>query len=291
MGIVSFGVKKSFKKNEVIKDFSFAANDGKLTLLLGPNGCGKTTWIRMALGHEFPDSGEVLFDGNPIKKVREQVAVVFDEPPVYPNLTGYDNLQLLSGKHNIKTEYTRRILDRLKLNHDLMKKNAKAFSLGQRHRLAVACALIRQAKYIIMDEPTVGLDYESWEMVKKLLKVELEKGCAILITGHNYDLMEEIVDDLVIVSNGIVSFEGPFEELKKEAKIVVKIKTSATVEEMSKYGFEQLESNVYRKNYLSREEFDKQLLEMQKNRILIEHVDFQMPGLKEIYKSVIGDEK
>ena len=291
MGIVSFEVKKNFKKNEVIKNFSFAAREGKLTLLLGPNGCGKTTWIRIALGHEFADSGEVLFDDKSIKEVRDQISVVFDEPPIYPNLSGYDNLQILSGVHSIKTEYTKKILNDLKLTNDLMKKNAKAFSLGQRHRLAVACALIRQTKYIIMDEPTVGLDYESWEMVKKLLKKELEKGCVILVTGHNYDLMGEIVDDLVIVSNGIVSFEGSFEELKKETNIVVKIKTRATIEKMSKFGFEQVESGVFERSYRSREEFDSQLLEMQQNKILIEQVDFQVPGLKEMYKSIIGDEK
>jgi ABC-type multidrug transport system ATPase subunit len=291
MGIVSYEVKKSFNKKNVIDNFSFVAKEGRLTLLLGPNGCGKTTWIRIALGHEFADAGEVTFDDKPIKDVRSQMAVVFDEPPIYPNLSGYDNLQILSGVHNIKTEYVKKTLADIKLTNDLMKKKAKAFSLGQRHRLAVACALIRQAKYIIMDEPAVGLDYESWEMVKKLLKKELEKGCTILVTGHNYDMMGEIVDDLIIVANGVVTFEGSFEQLKSDTGIIVKIKAQTAAEQMNEFGFEQLKSGVYQKNYKSKEEFDKQLLEMQQSNVLIEQVDFQVPGLKEMYKSIIEDEK
>jgi ABC-type multidrug transport system ATPase subunit len=289
MGITSLELNKSFKKNTVIEDFSFSVNEGKLTFLLGPNGSGKTTWIRIALGHETADYGQVLFDGKPINKIRDQLAVVFDEPPVYPHLSGYDNLQLLSGIYNIKTDYVRNILAELKLPQELMRNNTKAFSLGQRHRLAVACALIRKAKYIIMDEPTVGLDYESWEMVKVLLKKELNRGCVILVTGHNYDLIEEIVDNLIIISNGIVIYEGSFSELKNNTNMIVKIKTKASPDIMSKYNFSLVHPGMYEKSFGNRQEFDNQLVEMQFNKIIIEQIDFQIPTLKEMYRSIIED--
>jgi ABC-type multidrug transport system ATPase subunit len=130
MGIVSYEVKKSFNKKNVIDNFSFVAKEGRLTLLLGPNGCGKTTWIRIALGHEFADAGEVTFDDKPIKDVRSQMAVVFDEPPIYPNLSGYDNLQILSGVHNIKTEYP-------PLSNQIFSFNGKDMSLISTHIFTV----------------------------------------------------------------------------------------------------------------------------------------------------------
>ncbi|HCX79002.1 MAG TPA: hypothetical protein DG577_06300 [Firmicutes bacterium] len=286
MNIESKGIKKAFKNNEVIKDFSFTIQGGRITCLLGPNGSGKTTWIRIALGLETADRGQVMFSGQPISQARNQVSIVFDEPPVYGHLSGYDNLYLLS-RVDIGTQYVNHILSALNLEKDLMRKDARAFSLGQRHRLAVACALIRQGNFIIMDEPTVGLDVVSWEIVKNLLKAEAAQGRVVLLTGHNYDLMAEVVDDILIISEGTISYHGSMNNIIKAAGINVELKTQFDRASIESYGFTQIAPSTFHKQYSNRQEFNSQLVHMQKRGIIIEHIDIKVPGLKEVYQAML----
>ncbi|SET21663.1 ABC transporter ATP-binding protein [Anaerobranca gottschalkii] len=286
MGIVSRKIKKKFKNNEVLKGLSFSVNQGNIVFLLGPNGSGKTTWIRIALGLETKDSGDITFDGKKLEEVRDKISVVFDEPPIYPHLSGYDNLKILSGKTKINDHFTFDILSALNLTEELLQKKAKGFSLGQRHRLAVACALIRQGQYIIMDEPTVGLDYHGWEAVKKLLIKEKEKGKAILVTGHNYDLIEEIVDRLVIIANGVAVFNDTFENFKKLGLTNVTIKSKED-NVLRKYNYIRVKGDTYQKKYGNKKEFEEELLLLQKEGVLIEDIEVKAENLKEIYKSFI----
>lgn len=213
MGIISYNISKKFKNNHVIKDFSFEAETGKVTVILGKNGCGKTTWINMALGLYKADEGIITFDGKTYNDVRDNTAVVFDEIPIVKNLSGYDNLQLLSGGAACKTEQMKRILDNLGLSDSIMKIKGKAFSFGQRHKLAVAAALIREPRYMFLDEPSVGLDLESWDKVTKMLKEIVKNGTTVIVTGHNYDLIEEIADNVIIIKDRIVFYSGTLNEL------------------------------------------------------------------------------
>lgn len=217
MGIVSYKAKKTFGMNEVIKDFTFEAEKGKITVILGKNGCGKTTWINMALNLYAMDDGSITFDGKKYDEVRDETAVVFDEIPIVKNLSGYDNLLILSGGVS-DAERQKEILKDLSLDDSIMRMKGKGFSFGQRHKLAVAAAVLRKPKYFFLDEPSVGLDLESWDKVSRGLRNMANNGCTIIITGHNYDLIEEIADNATIVKDGMVFFSGSMDELLKSDK-------------------------------------------------------------------------
>lgn len=212
MGINCYQIKKSFSGREVIRNFTFEAPSGQITILVGPNGCGKTTWINIALQLLQSDNGIVRYDDKEIGQVRDKVAVVYDETPIVKYLSGYDNLSILSGK-TIKDEGAKEVLRELEITDSMLKMKGKAFSFGQRHKLAVAAALIREPEYFFLDEPAVGLDLESWERVSKTLIEQARRGSSIVVTGHNYDLLEEIADNIVIVKNGTVYFSGTKEQL------------------------------------------------------------------------------
>jgi len=277
-------VNKSFGTNHIIKDFSFNIDSGKITYMLGPNGCGKTTLINLMLGLLENNSGSILYDGKPIAAVRDRIAIVFDEPPVYPNLSGYDNLILLSQrmKRDSKDDSLFKILN---LDKRLLGKKAKTLSLGQRHRLAIAAAILREPSYLILDEPAIGLDSESWDCVKGLL-IELgQQGKTVMVTGHNYDLMENFVDNIIIISNAAVIYNDTLSNLKKGFKSEVVIKTSC--DKIEEYGFEKTSVNEFSKNYINDADFESELIQMQKKGIIIENVTTKRKNLKEMYVDLI----
>ena len=212
MSINSFRIKKSFGEKEVIRDFTFEVPAGRITALIGPNGSGKTTWIRIALGLLSADDGTVRYDSDPLSRVREHIAAVFDDPPIVKYLNGYDNLDVLSGGC-AQNEQRKEILDALDLNDALLRQKGKAYSFGQRHKLAVAAALLRDPKYFFLDEPAVGLDLESWDRVSRIIRKQADRGCAVLITGHNYDLIEELADHAVLIRESVIYFAGEIRSL------------------------------------------------------------------------------
>lgn len=286
MPITISALSKSFGAKKVFDDFFLHIKDKKITYLLGPNGCGKTTLINIMLGLLKPSAGTVSFNGKPISLCRKDVAVVFDEPPVYPNNSGYDNLKLLSNVFD-KNVFEHPVLKVLNLDKELLKKKAKTLSLGQRHRLAVAAAIIRDPLYMILDEPAIGLDSDSWESVKALLLEMKEKGKLIIVTGHNYDLMEDFVDEIVVFANTKVIFEGSLAELKENYTLSVTLKTDNP--KIEAYGYIATHDGFYQKDYDSQQDFDAELLLLQNNGIRFGGIESKEKTLKEMYNELLQD--
>jgi ABC-type multidrug transport system ATPase subunit len=178
--IESINITKKFGNKEILKSVSFKAEPSQITFLAGQNGAGKTTWIRIAIGLLTSTSGKVCFNNDTVNNIRKDISVVFDEPPVYTHLTGVDNIRLLSGIEKPDLQWENSILDMLKIDKHFIKMKGKSYSLGQRHRLAVASALIRKPKYLILDEPSIGIDPVSWDLVKQCLLKMVESGTTFI---------------------------------------------------------------------------------------------------------------
>lgn len=213
--IVSDSIKYAYKKNQILKGLSFSIVGGEITYLAGLNGSGKTTWIKLASQLLKKQDGDILFNGKPFSIERDNTSIVFDTPPIYPKLSCYDNLYVLY-QVNAKSGKSMEFLRGMGFSHELLKGKSGNLSLGQRHRLGIAGALLREPKYLILDEPDLGLDPNSWDVVSNCLLDMKNRGTAIMLTGQNFPKYDVLIDKIVVLSNGITEFEGTPNDLKRK---------------------------------------------------------------------------
>jgi ABC-2 type transport system ATP-binding protein len=218
-------VSKKFGNKVVLKELSFVAKPSEITFLAGENGAGKTTWIRIALGLIRPTYGVIYFNGKVVNELRNLVSVVFDEPPVFPSLSGIENLHLISQSVHFDKTLADQLFDIFKFDKRFLKIKAKNYSLGQKHKLSIAAAILRKPMYMFLDEPSLGLDPTSWKMVSACLKEQAKRGSSIIVTGQDYRLMEKFVDKVIILKSGISIFQGSVSELNGifESKICINL--------------------------------------------------------------------
>ncbi|MFS0783872.1 ATP-binding cassette domain-containing protein [Bacillus sp. 1P06AnD] len=235
---------KRFKDKSVVKHMNIYLDRGETVGLLGPNGAGKSTAISMISSLLLPTSGDVLLDGNSIVKdpadLRNILGVVPQEIALYEELSAEENLVFFARIHRLKgAELRRRVEEVLKVIglEDRSKDIVKTFSGGMKRRLNIGVALLHNPEFIIMDEPTVGIDPQSrnyiLESVKKLNK---EQNMTVLYTSHYMEEVEFLCDRIYIMDHGEIIASGTTDELKKmlssENTIVAKFeKQSPQLEE------------------------------------------------------------
>ncbi len=213
MKISLHNISKSFGKKEVITDLSLEMEDGKFTTLLGSSGCGKTTLLRMIAGLETPDSGEILFDDEPVFSKEKGVNVppekrnlsfVFQDFALWPHMTVFENvafgLRARKQKENIK-ERVQEALDAVKLS-DLAGRYPHELSGGQQQRVAFARAIIIKPQCILFDEPLSALDAQLRESMRLEIKQMTSKlnMTSVFVTHDQSEAMS--MSDYIVVMNG-----------------------------------------------------------------------------------------
>lgn len=184
-------VGKRYAKHVLFKKTNICLRDGKISFLLGKNGIGKTTFVKCMFELESHE-GKFLFDGKKVDAVRNRSWVIWDDTPFYTNLTGMQNLLILSegiSKKEIeKVSYEY-------LNQEVLKRKVKSYSYGQRKKLSLILVEIIKPKYLVMDEISNGLDYETMCLLKEKLKI-WSKDINIFLTGHQFGFYNDVVDDV-----------------------------------------------------------------------------------------------
>jgi len=200
-------VKKIIKNKEIIKDISFELCKGEVLGLLGPNGSGKTTTMRMIVGLMSLSDGEIYIKGNSINQnFRESikhVGAMIETPAFYPFYSGFKNLMYFSRMlEGVTKDRVLEVIDLLGLSSAIHKKFS-TYSLGMKQRLGIAQALLHNPAILILDEPTNGLDpagvREIRDYLKKIAEVE---DTAILLSSHLLSEIELICDRAIIIQNG-----------------------------------------------------------------------------------------
>lgn len=212
-------LKKSFKANHVLKDVSFTIPKGSIFALLGSNGAGKTTAVRILSTLSRADGGKATICGYDVKRqadqVRECISLTGQFAAVDEILTGRENLRLI-GKLRRLPDVAKRadeLLASFNLE-DAANRLAQTYSGGMRRRLDIAMSLMGNPQVIFLDEPTTGLDPQSriamWEMVKGLAG----SGITVLLTTQYLEEAEYLADRIAILHEGVITAEGTAQELK-----------------------------------------------------------------------------
>ena len=212
-------INKSFGKKKILHDVSFEINEGEILGFIGPNGAGKTTTIKLMLGLQSIDSGEVYINGYNLKKdfekAIEKVGAIIESPDVYMYLSGRENLKLIANLYGgISKEELDELIKTVGLEKRIDDKVSK-YSLGMRQRLGIAAAIINKPNVLFLDEPTNGLDPQGIIEVRDLIvKLAKERKMAILISSHNLSELDSFITDACIIQNGKIVTNCPIKKLK-----------------------------------------------------------------------------
>jgi len=212
-------IEKSFGEKKVLTGVSFKAEGGKAFGLLGRNGAGKTTSIRILMNVFPANSGEVLIDGQHIDYNKIGIGYLPEERGLYPKkiiidqLTYFAELKGMSRKEAVKSiDYW---LGRLDMT-EYRNKKLETLSKGNQQKIQLITALAHDPDIIILDEPFSGLDPVNAMLLKDVVKEQIAKGKIVLFSSHQMSYIEEFCDSIAILNNGVAALNGDLHDIKRD---------------------------------------------------------------------------
>ncbi len=200
------GLNKYYKKHHVLKDIDLTIYEKEIVGFVGPNGAGKSTTMKCINNLIFPASGSIKVCGYDLMKDRDKAllcqASLIENPGLYLDMTGYDNLKIFAGLRNVSKKRIEEIAEFTDLK-DALKKKVSQYSLGMKQRLALGIVLLNKPKLIILDEPTNGLDPKGvMELRKILLDLVDKEAVSILFSSRILGEIEKIATRIVCINDG-----------------------------------------------------------------------------------------
>ncbi len=217
-------LSKRFGAIEAVRDVSFVARDGEITGILGANGAGKSTCLRMLYGVLTPDSGAARIDGidirGEISKARAHLGVLPHAAGLYGNLTARENIHYFGSLQGLdaaglaaRTAELSRILGL----ESFIDRRAKGFSQGQRIKTALARALVHDPGNIVLDEPTNGLDVMAIRSLREMLLALKDQGRCVLFSSHVMQEVAALCDRVVIIGHGKVLADATVQTIRERS--------------------------------------------------------------------------
>lgn len=208
---------KSFGRTRIIKDISFSVGSGEIVGFVGPNGAGKTTTLKLVTNLIFPDSGRITVAGFDLLKEREMalshLSGIIENPGLYTGLTGKENLDFIRRLRGVSREKYDEVVEITGLG-DRLSRKVKKYSLGMKQRLAIGMCLLSSPDFLILDEPTNGLDPTgTMELRELIVKMAKEYGVSVLFSSHMLDEVGRISDRVIYIKDGELLGERTREEM------------------------------------------------------------------------------
>ncbi len=209
---------KVYGQKEAARDVNLHIREGQIYGLIGRNGAGKTTVMRMISGLSRPTRGSYFLFGKTgmeMQKMLRNVGVLIEQPGLYPKLSAYENLKIKCIGMGIRPKgYVENLLKTVGLENTDARKGAGSYSLGMRQRLGIALALVGDPKMIVLDEPINGLDPQGIAEVREMLtRLRQEKGITIMVSSHILDELSKVADAYGVIHEGTLLDEFTAEQL------------------------------------------------------------------------------
>jgi ABC-2 type transport system ATP-binding protein len=220
------GLGRSYGRLVALDELSLTVSAGECVALIGVNGSGKSTAVRLIAGLLTPSRGAVQICGwDPYRepeaeRARAAVAVVPDAPVLYEDLTVRQHVELVAMAHGVVDEVIDGRIDAVLDGLELTARASylpRELSRGMRQKAQLACALIRPAALLVLDEPVVGLDPPSQSRLRELLLAAKADGVGVLMTTHQLRFADGVADRGVVLDEGRVADEGPWDELTRRS--------------------------------------------------------------------------
>ncbi len=296
-------LSKSYDTVQALKGISFDIKQGEFFGLLGPNGAGKTTTISIMSTLLEPNEGSVSIAGFDLKnnptECKKTIGVVPQEIALYNELSAYDNLMFWGSLYAVsKSELKLRIDETLKQFGLYERRNdkVKTYSGGMKRRINIASALLHCPKILFMDEPTVGIDPQSRNLIFEVVEKLHKDGMTIVYTTHYMEEAERFCDRIGIIDNGQIIAQGTLDELKSLSKISEAIVVSCANLTDSLYekisseweGLTRTESVIHFLSSDVKKDLSVIVLKCSQAGLSISHIDIKKVNLETIFLSLTG---
>ena len=291
-------LNKTYGKKKVLDDVSLYVKPREIIGFIGPNGAGKSTTMKCICNLIYPDSGQITINGYDLFKEREKAlssqAALIESPGLYQDMTGRENIELIGKLRKIPKSRIEEICEFTEIR-DALKRKVSGYSMGMKQRLGLGIAIMSKPKFLILDEPTNGLDPTGIIHLRNTLqRLIKEENISILFSSHQLGEVEKLADRIVCINKGKI-IETP-KAMENKYRYIVQVNDNEKAYEILKEEFEEdkLEriSNDSIKFELEGQEYltqilkkliknDIELLDIYKDSIDVESV------YKEVYKELI----
>jgi ABC-2 type transport system ATP-binding protein len=216
-------LKKYYATQKAVDDISFSVEPGTIFGLLGPNGAGKTTLLRMITGILYPDSGNILFKGEPFDAMKdvEQIGYMPEERGLYKKMKIGEHALYLAQLKGLEKKEALRLIKEWFIKLEMQSwwnKKVEDLSKGMSQKLQFVTTVLHAPKLIILDEPFSGLDPVNSNIIKEEIFKLAKNGATIIFSTHRMEQVEEICDQIVLVNKGTKILDGSVKEIKQQFK-------------------------------------------------------------------------
>lgn len=213
-------ISKKYGDFTALEDLSFEISKPGVFALLGTNGAGKTTSIRIILGMLAKDSGTVTWNGRQMKPAEENVGYLAEDRGLYPKINIAEQMYFFASLKGVKKAAAKSEIDywfgRLGIE-EYRNKTASQLSKGNQQKVQLAAALLGNPQLLVLDEPLSGLDPVNADLFKSVIREEIAKEKYIIMSSHQMNIIEEFCDDIVILNRGKTVLNGNLNQIKKAA--------------------------------------------------------------------------
>lgn len=295
MGLVVENVSKSFGLKKAVDDISFKIDKPTVFGLLGTNGAGKSTTIRMILGIITKDAGNITWNNGVVSRKSVNFGYLPEERGIYPKTKIINQLRYFGDLKGMKKEEIEKSISewakKLKVE-EYLNMTAEKLSKGNQQKIQFMTAVLHNPDLIVLDEPFSGLDPVNTEILKNVIIELVEKGKYIIMSAHEMHTIEEFCTEVVILNRGKTVLKGNLKKIRNSYKANrVLIETEENIKSIVKEHKLKIESthdDIYSIFIDSEEDAHKLLKDLVKNKVSINRFEIMKPTLNDIFIEKVG---